>query len=170
MIELERTYLAKKLPENLLQYKSKEIIDVYFPKSQFHPKIRLRKNGDRYELTKKTPVDNDVSKLKEETIILTEEEFNEFNNNLRGKRVHKIRYYFDYEGRIAEFDIFQGELRGLILIDFEFNSTEEKKKFTIPSFCLAEVTSEDFIAGGIICGKSYNDIKKNLERFNYKKI
>jgi hypothetical protein len=46
IIELEKTYLAKELPEGLLNAKSKEIIDIYFPATLEHPKLRLRKNGD----------------------------------------------------------------------------------------------------------------------------
>ena len=33
-----------------------------------------------------------------------------------------------------------------------------------------EVTNEEFLAGGMLCGKSYEDLKENLEKFNYKKI
>ena len=40
----------------------------------------------------------------------------------------------------------------------------------MPDFCLKEVTQELFIAGGMICGKSYEDIEENLKRFNYLKL
>jgi CYTH domain-containing protein len=170
MIELERTYLIKKIPENLKNCRFKEIIDVYFPKSSIHPKIRLRKNGDKFELTKKEPVnDDDLSELKEQTIIFTEKEFNELNK-LEGKRIRKFRYYYEYEERIAEIDVFQDSLKGLILVDFEFSNIEEKNNFLMPDFCLAEVTQEEIFAGGIVCGKSFEDIEKDLMKFNYKKV
>ena len=44
--ELEKTYLAKELP-NLEGAKSKEMLDIYFPKDAEHPKLRIRKNGDK---------------------------------------------------------------------------------------------------------------------------
>ena len=47
MIELEKTYLAKEIPQGLKDCNSKEIIDIYIPKSNAHPKIRIRKNGDK---------------------------------------------------------------------------------------------------------------------------
>jgi CYTH domain-containing protein len=170
MIELEKTYLAKYLPENLADCKSKEIIDIYIPKSVDHPKLRIRKNGDKFEITKKKPVnDGDASHQKEQTIILDKDEF-ETLNKLEGKRIRKIRYYYDFNGQSTEVDIFLDALEGLVLIDFEFNSLEEKDNFQMPDFCLAEVTQEDFIAGGMICGKSYEDIEKDLSRFGYKKI
>lgn len=171
MIELEKTYLAKKLPEGLKSCKFKEIIDVYIPKSSKHPKLRLRKNGNNFELTKKEPVDNtDASAQQEQTIILTEIEFNALNEQIEGKRVHKIRYFYDYNGRIAEFDVFQKDLEGLVVVDFEFKTLKEKDNFQIPDFCLIDITQEVFIAGGMICGKSYKDIEENLRKFSYNKL
>jgi len=169
MIELEKTYLAKSLPAGLEKCKHKEIIDVYIPKAHPHPKIRIRKNGDKYEITKKEPVADDPSHQNEQTIILTEFEFNELSK-FDGKKVHKIRYYYDYKGSTAEIDVFQGALKGLVLVDFEFETVEDKAKFKMPEFCLAEVTSEQFVAGGMVCGKSYSDIEKDLKRFNYSKL
>lgn len=171
MIELEKTYLAKRIPENLKDCIRKEIIDVYIPKSAEHPKLRLRKNGYEYELTKKESIsDVDASRQEEQTITLSEAEFNALNDQIEGKRINKTRYYYGYNGRTAEFDIFQGKLRGLILIDFEFKDTNEKDNFMMPDFCLADVTQKLFIAGGMICGKSYKDIEGNLKKFRYKKL
>jgi len=170
MIELEKTYLAKSIPENLKDCKSKEIIDIYIPASAEHLKLRIRKNRDKFEMTKKKPVNaGDASHQEEQTIMLDEDEF-EALNQIEGKRTHKMRYYFDFSGRTAEIDVFQDSLNGLVLVDFEFNTIEKKDNFQMPDFCLAEVTQEDFIAGGMICGKSYEDIEKDLERFGYKKL
>ncbi|MBW2999731.1 hypothetical protein KY339_03585 [Candidatus Woesearchaeota archaeon] len=169
MIELEKTYLAKSIPPGLKDCKSKEIIDIYVPKSSEHPKLRIRKNGSKFEMTKKEPVDTDASHQEEQTIILTEAEFNEFMK-LDGKKTHKIRYYCDYEGRTAEIDVFQGALKGLIVVDFEFETPEERDSFEMPDFCLVEVTQEQFIAGGMICGKTYEDVEEDLKRFDYVKL
>ncbi len=169
MIELEKTFLLKEIPKGLKECKSKEVIDIYIPKDRDHPTLRIRKNGDKYEMTKKEPVEQgDSSTQKEQTIILSEKEFNELMN-LDGKKAHKIRYYYNHNGKQAEIDVFQGPLKGLILADFEFNSKEEKENFEMPDFCLKEVTQELFIAGGMICGKTYEDIEENLKRFNYVK-
>jgi len=171
MIELEKTYLAKKLPEDLKSCKFKEIIDVYLPKSSEHPKLRLRKNGDKFELTKKEPVnEGDASHQEEQTIILTETEFNALNQQIEGKIVRKIRYLYDYNGKTAEFDIFQDNLAGLVVVDFEFATIDEKDNFQMPDFCLVDITQEVFIAGGMICGKTYEDIEGNLAKFKYRKL
>ena len=171
MIELEKTYLAKKFPENLKDCGFREVIDVYIPKTSDHPKLMLRKNGGKFELTKKEPVNkSDASNQKEQTIILTDIEFDALNQQIEGKRIRKIRYYYDYNGRIAEIDVFQDSLLGLVTIDFEFKTMAEKENFQMPDFCLVEVTQEIFLAGGMICGKFYKDIENNLEKLGYRKL
>ena len=46
----------------------------------------------------------------------------------------------------------------------------KKDNFKIPDFCLIEVTNEEFLAGGMLCGKNYEDISNELKRFGYSKI
>lgn len=169
--EFELTYLAKNLPNNFSpDIKSKEILDIYLPASSDHAKLRVRKRGDSYEITKKEPVSGiDSSHQNENTIPLTEEEFNELAT-LQGKRVRKIRYYYEENGVMYEIDMFQDLLRGLVLVDVEFNSNEDKAKFIPPEWVLADVTQEKFVAGGVLCGKSYADIESYLNQYNYSKI
>ncbi len=169
MIEFERTFLAKSIPPGMHGCISKEIIDVYVPASAEHPTLRIRKDGDRFEITKKEPVDGDASHQEEQTIRITESEFNELIK-VGGKVVRKIRYYYGHGGRTAEIDIFQDGLKGLVLVDFEFRTKEEKDSFRMPDFCLADVTRETFVAGGMLCGKRYSDIEKPLRRFGYSRI
>jgi hypothetical protein len=46
----------------------------------------------------------------------------------------------------------------------------EKEKFKKPDWLGDDVTEEDFVAGGMLCGKKYEDIESDLNRFSYKKI
>ncbi len=172
MIELERTFLAKQLPD-LNGLKSKEVFDIYMPKEypSGHAPLRLRKNGDKYELTKKEPaVEGDSSKLIEQTINLTEKEFTFLEKEIEGRRIHKIRYYLLVGERTAEIDVFQDDLKGLVLIDFEFENEAQKDSFVAPDFCLKDVTQEEFIAGGVLCGKKYSDLEEELKAFGYNKL
>ena len=169
-IELEKTFLAKYIPQDLSNYKSRELLDLYIPVSAKHPKLRIRKKGDDWEITKKSPVkEGDASHQIEHTIKLSQEEFAELSK-IPAKKISKTRYYFDYDNLIAEVDVFQNDLLGLVVVDFEFESIATKDAFVVPDFCLAEVTQEEFIAGGKICGKTYTDIEKELEKFGYKKL
>lgn len=170
MIERERTYLAKAIPEGLEDCPQKELCDVYFPKETVHPHLRLRQQGDKFEMTKKHRLNpDDASSLVEQTIELTEEEFLALAT-ADGKQVKKTRYYLEYNGRTLEIDVFKGQLAGLVLVDAEFDTEEEKLSFKIPDFCLVEVTQEDFLAGGMLCGKGYQDIEENLARLGYSKL
>jgi len=169
-IELELTYLAKEIPKDLNKFECKRIVDIYFPKSDLDRKIRLRQNGDKYEITKKYPLKGrDSSVQVEETINLTKEEFEEFLV-IEGLRLEKRRYNYNCNGRIAEVDVFEGDLKGLVVVDFEFQTEDEMKKFQMPNFCLVEVTQEKFLSGGSLAGKKYEDIEKELNRFEYKKL
>jgi len=167
MLEFERFFLAKKLPAGLEKCKSKEVLDIYIPKNASHCVLRIRKNGDKYEMTKKECVSTSV--FNEQTIALTKEEFDALAK-IEGKPVHKIRYFYPYEGRTLEIGVFQDALKGLVLIDVEFESEEEMKNFTPPDFFLTEVKNREFLAGGMLCGKSYADIETFLNELGYKKL
>jgi CYTH domain-containing protein len=170
-IELELTFLASELPKEIIGSVGKRLTDVYVPESGSpHPTLRLRQKGDSYEITKKQPLrTGDASAHRELTIPLSEEEY----RSLAGantRSVSNIRYAVMIDGYPAEVDVFQGALAGLVLIDFEFTSEDEKTAFTTPASCLADVTQEDFIAGGILAGKHYQDLADQLIRFKYQPL
>ena len=170
-VELELTYLARRLPEALGKCPSKLIVDVYYPAGTPHASLRIRRKDDHYEITKKVAADGaDFSNQLEHTIQLTKGEYDTLTTAAGGLRVAKQRYYYDYQGRTAEIDVFEGELRGLVEIDFEFASREQQQAFQMPDFCLADVTQEEFAAGGMLAGKSYAAIADELARYNYQPL
>lgn len=170
MEEIELTYLVKELPAGIKSSPCKEILDIYIPTTAEHPTLRIRKTGEKCEITKKEPIrGNDASHQLETTIPLAKREFEELSR-LEGKRARKIRYYYAENGINYEIDIFQDDLSGLVLVDIEFDSLKEKMNFTPPEWCLAEVTQKEFIAGGMVCGKKYADLKDELRKFGYNKI
>jgi len=174
-IELERTFLLKELPPGIENCNSVEILDIYIPKSAEHPILRIRKVGDVCQITKKAPINGaDSSEQYEKTIPLSKKEF-EGLSFLEGKRLRKIRYYYPWRDETvkngkAEIDVYLDELEGLVTADFEFDSSERKNDFTIPDFCLTDVTQEKHIAAGWLAGRKYSDIWQYLNGVNYKKI
>lgn len=82
----------------------------------------------------------------------------------------KNRYRVSIDNKMAEVDVFVENLAGLVLIDFEFDSIYEKSNFRMPSVALADVTQEDFIAGGLLAGKKYSDIAPELDKFKYNRL
>lgn len=170
MLELEKTYLLKSLPKELKNITPVRITDIYIPESTAHAHLRLRQKGATYEITKKTLVNpDDASTQTEETIALTEEEFSALAT-CSSRKVVKDRYKIPVGKYLAEIDIFQEKLSGLVLADFEFKTEAEKSAFTPPDFALADVTQEEFIAGGFLSGKTYANLTPSLAQFNYKKI
>lgn len=169
-LEIEKTYLAKYLPEGLRQNKSLEILDIYLPENSPHPKLRIRKSGDSYTITKKSPISAETYSIQnEDSIKITAEEFNALSN-VSNRKIHKIRYFYPYQEYTAEFDVFLDQLAGLVLIDFEFPSPEKLEQFTTPDFCLADVTEEEIIAGGVLSGHNLQSIKNTLNKFSYQEI
>ena len=170
MEEIELTYLPKFLPSGVLLSPFKKMLDIYIPESLDHPKLRLRRSGDTYEITKKNPIsEGDASRQLEITIPLTAEEFADLEK-IPGKRINKSRYVYKENNITFEIDVFQGDLKGLVLVDIEFKSVDDKSKFVSPPWCLVDVTQEKFIAGGMLCGKRYADIEERLNKFGYSKL
>ncbi len=169
MQEIELTFLPKSLPD-LSGCESKEILDIYLPSSARHPHLRIRKSGEKYEITDKQPiVEGDASNQMESTVKIDKEIFAELAQ-VQGKRVYKTRYFYKEGKRTYEIDVFGGELAGLVVVEVEFATLAEKSAFSAPDWLLAEITQEEFIAGGMICGKSYADVAEKLAAFGYKKV
>lgn len=164
-IELEKTYLVKNPPSDLEKYPKVELIDIYLPKSSPHPDLRIRRKGEKYEITKKSPVkDNDASAQTEHTIKLTKEEYQTLEK-IDGLKIRKFRYSYPYGGQTGEIDVFQDNLSGLILADFEFKTEKERDEFPLPSFCLADVTNDPVIAGGILASKKFSDLTYLFDKY-----
>jgi CYTH domain-containing protein len=72
-----------------------------------------------------------------------------------------------HNGIKAEIDVFQDDLAGLVLVDFEFNNVKKKDSFKVPDFCLVDVTQDKTFAGGMLCGKKYSDIDTRLRELGY---
>lgn len=170
MIERERTFLLKYLPKDLQNFPKEEVIDLYIPKNVEHPKIRIRKVGEKMFITKKVGVPGDDNSIKQETTIpLEKHEYQGFMST-QGKLLSKIRYQYSWQGRAGELDVFQGDLFGLVMIDFEFETQEELQVFAMPEFCLADITQERAIAGGLLAGKKYEEIQPILKKYGYHAI
>ncbi|HYG84205.1 MAG TPA: hypothetical protein VD907_04950 [Verrucomicrobiae bacterium] len=169
-LELELTYLAKYFPEDIATNPSEIVEDIYIPEDRDHASLRVRRKGSNYEITKKEPVDGtDSSRQNEHTIPLVEDEYLALARCSK-KIAKKRRYYTEINGYKAEIDVFQDNLAGLVLIDFEFDSDAAMRQFTPPDICLADVSQEAFIAGGKLAGKTYQDIQAQLETYNYQPL
>ena len=172
MIEIERTFLVKFLPKSLEKCKSKEVFDIYIPKTAKRPSLRIRQNGKKFEITKKQQfAESDSTNHNEHSIPLTREEFKELSK-LDGKKFRKKRYYYPYEGKTVEIDIYQDKLEGLVLAEFEFKTIAEKNSFKKPYFCIVDITAEKNRKNGILSAKNqtFKEISTKLKKHGYKRI
>jgi CYTH domain-containing protein len=81
-LELELTFLASSLPNDLQSFPHSEILDVYIPFDK--PSMRIRKKDNKYEITKKIQ-GADASQQNEYTIPLSEAEYQAFLT-VKGKK------------------------------------------------------------------------------------
>lgn len=169
--EYELTYLPRIVPEEIIGVKPIVMEDTYIPDNpNIHAQLRVRRQDDSYVITKKLPYDtSDASVHVENTIPLTSDEYIALRTTSE-RRVQKLRYKTIINGHEAEVDVFQGSLLGLVLVDFEFNSAEEKDGFDPPFCCMADVTQKEFLAGGVLSGRSYGDIARDLARLGYLRL
>lgn len=167
--ELERVFLPRALPQDLFESRHRTIDDLYIPATEAHPIVRIRAVEGKYEITKKVTSPTDDSVRTEETIPLSESEYQALMQ-VPGKRLIKTRYYYERDGRQYEFGVYSGDLQGLVLIDVEFATPEEVTQFQPPDFLGQEVSHEKYLRGGELAGKKYTDIEENLKKLNYQKF
>lgn len=161
MIEIEKTFLVKKLPQNLSSYKSVKIKQGYLSPSP--SPLRIRQKDNYFEITKKLPLKkNDFSSAEEINIPLTQFEFNQLWI-LVDRSLEKTRYLIPLENDlIAELNIYEGDLVGLSQVEVEFKSTEQMNQFVPPDWFGKDITQEDFAANSFLAGKKFSEIKQIL--------
>ena len=133
-MEIERKFLVKDLP-NLESIKGEEIIQGYL---SYEPEIRIRKRDSKYYLTKKSI--GSLVRNEEETQI-NELTYNILSSLVKDK-LEKTRYIVKINNKLkAELDIYQGKLKGLYIVEVEFNSINEANNFIIPPWFGEEITN-----------------------------
>lgn len=160
MIEIERTYLVKKLPD--LETCEKTLIRQGYYSGLPSP-LRIRQQGDKLTLTKKlVQIHGDQSTHDEINLSIKPEEFKRLWPTAT-KSLEKTRYLVPLlEDLIAEVDVFHGKLEGLVLVEVEFPSREAMEIFVPPEWFGRDVTDEDFSVNSFLAEKSFEEIKRFL--------
>ncbi len=131
--EIERRFLlppcrAKRLLKKLnLPYTRLPLMQFYLPSDE--GSLRYRMAGKRYIRTFKTGEGMVRTEIEEE---VSKTEFREAYKRHEGNPVKKIRYRFRLEGRLYELDEFKGVLKGLVMMETEFDDPDEAERFTLP--------------------------------------
>lgn len=135
--EIERKFLLDKFPEFLQDCPYQNFIQAYL---LTEPVVRIRQEGTDYVLTYKS---KGLLKRREENLELTKEGFHTLLPKCDGILITKRRYTYPLEaGLIAEVDVFEGQHKGLILVEVEFDNLEQSQNFQPPSWFGKEVTTD----------------------------
>ena len=136
-MEIERKFLIKELPSDLDSYPHSTLEQGYLCTT---PVIRIRKDGEKYELTYKS---SGLMMREEYNLPLTRESYEHLLSKADGIILTKKRYMIPVPGNehlTIELDVFEGHYNGLILAEVEFSTEEEAKAFNPPSWFGEDVT------------------------------
>ena len=150
MLEIERKFLVKQLPENLQNYSHKEFEQGYLCTT---PVVRVRREGDDYVLTYKGA---GLMTRKEENLPLNKEAYEHLIAKADGIVITKTRYFIpEKDGLKIELDVFHGVHQGLILAEVEFSTEEEANAYQPPEWFGEDVTS---------CALYHNSVLSKMKR------
>lgn len=135
-MEIERKFLIKKPPNNLLDFESHRIAQGYV---STEPVMRIRQLDDKYLFTiKSTGLLERIEVEKE----LSKTEFDDLSTMVKGNVISKTRYKFPYNEYTVELDIFDGKFEGLVMAEIEFPDKEKAESFSAPDFLSVDVTND----------------------------
>lgn len=164
--EFRRLFLLEHLPEPMTRADAHlQFFDNYIENT------RLRLRSIRVPETKKWTwilqqrfaVGEDLAHWKVAEIYLNEIEYHTLET-FEGNEIRKNRYFFEYEEKQIEMDVFLGGLWGLNLAKICFDTLEELQAFELPPFMVLEVTGENFFDGVNLVGKTFADVQNEVAR------
>lgn len=138
--EIERKYLVKHDLWNALAKPQGEYYRQGYVVNEISKTVRVRATENQGFITIKGKTDNPAIKPEYEYQIPKAEAI-ELLDGFTGNNIEKTRYKIDYEGKLWEIDVFQGDNEGLIVAEIELNSIEES--YQIPEWIDYEVTHDD---------------------------
>jgi CYTH domain-containing protein len=146
-IERERRWLCRQVPWELV-VRTEAITDLYVAGTR----LRLREarptdgGAPMLRLSRKADVDKHTRLIT--SIYLPEEEFAVLAGTLSGVRIRKLRHRFQrISGVLMMVDEFQGELKGLMLAEADFETPDLLAAFPMPDFAVREVTDDPRFTG-----------------------
>ena len=135
-MEIERKFLIPVLPEKLETYPHRRIEQAYLCTE---PVVRIRRSNNDYYMTYKG---DGLMAREEYNLPLTEEAYTHLRPKIDGLLISKTRYLIPLDDKLtAELDIFEEDLKGLVIVEVEFDSVEEANAFTSPDWFGEDVTN-----------------------------
>ena len=136
-MEIERKFLISSIPDNLSQYKCREIEQGYL---STHPVVRVRKDNTDYYLTYKG---SGLMVKEEYNLPLTKESYEHLIKKADGNVITKKRYEIpDGQGNTIELDLFEGVFAGTVIAEVEFDSEDAANSYIAPEWFIQDVTAD----------------------------
>lgn len=137
--EIERKFLIKHLPFEILQSRHFRITQGYLANERGGRHVRLRKKAKTFSLTFKV---GRGSAREEREIRLSSKQFATLWPATAGRRLHKMRYEVPWRKLVIEIDVYSRRNQGLIVAEVEFPNHTSRRKFKSPSWFGREITGE----------------------------
>lgn len=175
--EFQRLFLIEGLPEPLTPRSSHlQIFDNYIENTRL--RLRSMRSPETKEWTfilqQRIPAENNLSCLKIAEIYLNDAEHAAFeifegreikkNERVESNEIRKNRYFYDWNEKQIEIDVFLGDLWGVNIGKVTFNSKEEARNFQLPPFSILEITDNPLFDGEKLVGKKLAEIKAELNK------
>ena len=147
MPEIERKFLVDELPPEVRAQPVMHLRQGYL--SVEPTEVRLRSiDGRTHELTIKSQGGLERAEV---NLALEPEQFEELWP-LVETSVEKTRTRVEVAGWIAEVDVYEGRLRGLMVVEVEFPSEAEATAFIPPAWFVSEVTEDPRYRNAALAG------------------
>jgi adenylate cyclase len=137
--EIERKFLIKRLPVDILRSRHFLIAQGYLANETGGRHVRLRKKASTVTLTFKV---GRGSVREEREVRLSPKQFAILWPATKGRRLRKTRYEIRWRNLTIEVDIYHGRNDGLIVAEVEFPNQTSCRRFKPPNWFGREVTGE----------------------------
>jgi adenylate cyclase len=138
--EIERKFLVAELPGDLAEHPGERIEQGYLAIAPDGVEVRVRRRAGQATLTIKSGPGQIRT---EEELAIDERRFDALWRLTEGRRVSKTRHVLPLaEGVVAELDVYDGDLEGLLTVEVEFGSREASERFDPPPWVARELTGD----------------------------
>lgn len=164
-MEIERKFLVPDISHLKLDtFKSKKIIQDYLYNDKItiiRKRCIIQDDKEKYIYTVKTGrVNYSINEIESE---ITKEQYDKLGLNPKCRTIEKIRYNIPYEnGLIIELDVFEGEYKGIVFAEIEFESEEQAENTNFPEWFGKELTGK--LSNGMMASKKVEDIKEIINK------
>jgi CYTH domain-containing protein len=138
-MEIERKFLVEKLPPALNALDGISIRQGYVSIADNDFELRFRQKDDCFYQTIKQ---GSGLVRQESEIELRHDQFESLWPLTTDRQIQKVRYEIPLGDVICELDIFDGPLKGLQLVEVEFETIEQSAAFVPPDWFGIEVTDD----------------------------